>query len=77
MLHAWWPFDGNGDDYSGNERHGEFYGLSQFGVGRFDDALDLTKGGFSSFQEEKTQAFMKIRPVLYLYGSKPKLVEIS
>ena len=33
LLHAWWTFDGNGNDYSGNERHGQFFGDAMFGTG--------------------------------------------
>ena len=45
LLHAWWPFDGDGNDYSGNEKHGQFLGASKFGSGRFGKALDLRDGG--------------------------------
>ena len=38
-------FDGDGQDHSGNERHGQIIGNGAFGKGRFDKALDLQNGG--------------------------------
>ena len=52
LLHAWWPFDGDGKDYSGNERDGQFSGGGIFGTGRFGRALDLRDGGsFTVFHD--------------------------
>ncbi|MDA0343667.1 MAG: LamG domain-containing protein, partial [Verrucomicrobia bacterium] len=53
LLHAWWPLDGNSQDHSGNERHGQIVGHGAFGMGRFDQALDLQNGGIFRVQEEK------------------------
>ena len=53
LLNAWWPFDGDSLDYSGNERHGQMVGNGAFGMGRFDQALDLQNGGIFRVQEEK------------------------
>ena len=53
LLHAWWPFDGDSLDYSGNERHGQMVGNGAFGMGRFDQALDLQNGGIFRIPEEK------------------------
>ncbi|HAF58755.1 MAG TPA: hypothetical protein DCL00_04120, partial [Opitutae bacterium] len=62
LLHAWWPFDGNGNDYSGNERHGQFFGDAMLGPGRFGEALDLTEGGFFLVPEEKNPGVYENTP---------------
>ena len=62
LLHAWWTFDGNGNDYSGNERHGEFFEDAMFGPGRFGEALDLTAGGFFLVPEEKNPGVYENTP---------------
>lgn len=44
QLIAHWPFDGNADDVSGNDFHGQTAGAATFSVGAVDQALDLRNG---------------------------------
>ena len=62
LLHAWWPFDGDGQDHSGNERHGQMIGNGAFGTGRFDQALDLQNGGIFRVPEENDPGIYENSP---------------
>jgi hypothetical protein len=49
-LVGYWPFDRNGNDFSGDERHLELFGGVGFGEGRFGQALDLHNNGLQYAQ---------------------------
>ena len=45
-LVAYYPFDGNSEDVSGNGNHGEMLGIVSFIEGKFGDALALVGDGY-------------------------------
>ena len=45
-LVAYFPFDGNPEDTSGNDNHGEITGKSKWVKGQFGDAIHLDPAAF-------------------------------
>ena len=49
-LVAYFPFEGNPEDASGNDNHGEITGKSKWVKGKFGDAIHLDPGAFVGLQ---------------------------
>ncbi len=53
-LVAYYSFDGNAEDSSGNENHGELKGDSNWDTGKFKDAIHLNVGAHVEMQVSET-----------------------
>ena len=51
---AYYSFDGNAEDSSGNENHGELKGDSKWDTGKFKDAIHLNVGSHVEMQVSET-----------------------
>ncbi len=49
-LVAYYPFDGDSEDASGNDNHGEITGGSKWIIGKFGDAIELDPAAYVEMQ---------------------------
>lgn len=49
-LVAYYPFDGNSEDATGNDNHGEITGGSKWVKGKFGDAIELEPAAYVEMQ---------------------------